>query len=181
MAYARAQKWFLASPGASPITFSDRAVAKILNRDTPVHPGTSISRGVWEYWGEEPSYHHTGPISTMYALREAMRLVAEEGIEERWDRLRPVAGAIKAGVVAMGVPLAIEDGYRIPTLNPVRVPVGVADDRVIDQLMVEHGIEVMGGLVANGGKIFRVGCMGHSYRSLKRDTLHLRHRVHTRL
>lgn len=164
VAYSGSQKCLSAPPGASPITFSDRAVAKVQDRDTPVRSWYLDLEGIWDYWDEEPSYHHTGPISTMYALREALRLVAEEGIEERWDRHRRVAGALKAGVEAMGVPLAVEDEYWLPTLNAVSVPEGVVDERVIDRLKDEHGIEVVGGLGANAGEIFRVGCMGHSCR-----------------
>jgi alanine-glyoxylate transaminase/serine-glyoxylate transaminase/serine-pyruvate transaminase len=91
-------------------------------------------------------------------------MVGEEGIEDRWDRHRAVAGALKAGVEAMGAPLAVEDDYWLPTLNAVSVPDGVDDGRVIDRLLAEHGIEIVGGLGALAGDIFRVGCMGHSAR-----------------
>src|SRR6056297_3280483 len=77
------------------------------------------------YWGDERSYHHTAPITNVYAIREALRLVAEEGIEERWARHRRVAGALKAGVEAMGLGLNPEDEYWLPSLNAVLVPDGV--------------------------------------------------------
>ncbi|MFB6094942.1 MAG: alanine--glyoxylate aminotransferase family protein, partial [Halodesulfurarchaeum sp.] len=162
--YSGSQKCLSAPPGASPITFNDRAVRKVESRATPVRSWYLDLQGVWEYWDEDPGYHHTGPISTVYALREALRLVVEEGIKERWARHRRVAGALKAGVEAMGAPLAVEDEYWLPSLNAVSVPAGVDDGRVIDRLMDEHGIEIVGGLGALSGDIFRVGCMGHSCR-----------------
>jgi alanine-glyoxylate transaminase/serine-glyoxylate transaminase/serine-pyruvate transaminase len=163
--YSGSQKCLSAPPGASPITFAERAVEKVRARETPARSWYLELDGVWEYWGDERNYHHTGPISTMYALRESLRMVAEEGIEAMWDRHERVAGALKTGVEAMGVPLAVDDDHWLPTLNPVRVPEGVDDDVVIDRLLEEHGIEIVGGLGALAGDIFRVGCMGHSARA----------------
>jgi alanine-glyoxylate transaminase/serine-glyoxylate transaminase/serine-pyruvate transaminase len=162
--YTGSQKCLSAPPGVSPITFSDRAVEKIRTRDTNPRSWYLDLTGVWEYWGEERNYHHTGPISTNYALREALRLVAEEGIENVWDRHERVAGAIKAGVEAMGAPLAVAEDHWLPSLNAVSVPDGVNDGRVTDRLMDEYGIEIVAGLGALEGDIFRVGCMGHSAR-----------------
>jgi alanine-glyoxylate transaminase/serine-glyoxylate transaminase/serine-pyruvate transaminase len=162
--YSGSQKCLSAPPGVSPITFSDRAVEKITSRAEPVRSWYLDFSGVWEYWGYEPSYHHTGPISIMYALRESLRMIGEEGIEQQWDRHEHVAGALKTGVEAMGVPLAVDDEFWLPTLNAVSVPDGVDDSVVIDRLLSEHGIEIVGGLGALSGEIFRVGCMGHSAR-----------------
>lgn len=162
--YSGSQKCLSAPPGVSPITFSDRAVEKIRSRATPVRSWYLDFDGIWEYWEDDPSYHHTGPISTTYALRESLRMVAEEGIEARWDRHENVAGALKAGLEAMGVPLAVDDQYWLSTLNAVAVPDGVDDGTVIDRLLSEHGIEIVGGLGDLAGEIFRVGCMGHSAR-----------------
>jgi alanine-glyoxylate transaminase/serine-glyoxylate transaminase/serine-pyruvate transaminase len=162
--YSGSQKCLSAPPGVSPITFSDRAVEKITSRGEPVRSWYLDFTGVWEYWGDDPSYHHTGPISIMYALRESLRMIGEEGIEQQWERHEKVAGALKAGVEAMGVPLAVEDEYWLPSLNAVSVPDGVDDTVVIDRLLAEHGIEIVGGLGALSGEIFRVGCMGHSAR-----------------
>jgi alanine-glyoxylate transaminase/serine-glyoxylate transaminase/serine-pyruvate transaminase len=162
--YTGSQKCLSAPPGVAPISFNERAVEKARSREEPVRSWYLDLEGVWEYWGEERSYHHTGPVSTNYALREACRLVAEEGIESVWERHRRVAGAIKAGVEAMGAPLHVAEDYWLPTLNPVQVPEGVDDERVIERMMDEHGIEIVGGLGALGGDIFRVGCMGHSAR-----------------
>ena len=165
--YTGSQKCLSAPPGVSPITFSERAVEKVHSRETQPRSWYLDLTGVWEYWGEERNYHHTGPASTNYALREAIRMVAEEGIENVWARHERVAGAIKAGVEAMGAPLNVAEDHWLPTLNPVTVPDGVDDSAVIDRLMAEHGIEIVGGLGALDGDIFRVGCMGNSARPQK--------------
>ena len=164
VAYSGSQKCLSAPPGASPITFSDRAAAKVRDRAEPVRSWYLDLEGVWDYWDDDPSYHHTGPISLTYALREALRLVAEEGLDARWARHRRVAGALKAGVEAMGLSLNVPDDHWLPTLNAVRVPDGVDSGAVVDRLLDEHGIEIVGGLGPLGGEIFRVGCMGHSAR-----------------
>jgi alanine-glyoxylate transaminase/serine-glyoxylate transaminase/serine-pyruvate transaminase len=162
--YTGSQKCLSAPPGVAPITFSERAVEKVHARETPVRSWYLDLTGVWEYWGTERNYHHTGPISTNYALREACRLLAEEGIASVWARHRRVGGAIKAGAEALGPGLHVTDDHWLPTLNPVRVPDGVDDERVIERMMDEHGIEIVGGLGTLEGDIFRVGCMGHSAR-----------------
>lgn len=162
--YTGSQKCLSAPPGTSPITFSDRAVEKAHSREEPVRSWYLDLEGVWEYWGDDPSYHHTGPASTTYALREALRLVAEEGLAERWARHRRVAGALTDGVEAMGLTLNPADEYWLPTLNAVQVPSGVDDSVVIERLKAEHGIEIVGGLGALEGDIFRIGCMGYSAR-----------------
>ena len=165
--YSGSQKCLSAPPGVAPFTISDRAMAKVRDREEPPRSWYLDLTGVWEYWGEARNYHHTGPISTNYALREAMRMVAEEGIENTWARHRRVAGAIKAGVEAMGAPLNVEDDFWLPTLNAVQVPAGVDDGTVLEGMLDEHGIEIVAGLGALDGDIFRVGCMGHSARPAK--------------
>jgi alanine-glyoxylate transaminase/serine-glyoxylate transaminase/serine-pyruvate transaminase len=162
--YTGSQKCLSAPPGVASITFDDRAVEKVHARETPVRSWYLDLAGVWEYWGAERNYHHTGPISTNYALREACRLIAEAGIEAVWERHRRVGGAIKAGAEEMGPGLGVEDDHWLPTLNPMQVPAGVDDGRVIERMLGEYGIEIVGGLGALAGDIFRVGCMGHSAR-----------------
>jgi aspartate aminotransferase-like enzyme len=143
---------------------AERAVEKIRSRESQPRSWYLDFDGVWEYWGDERNYHHTDPISTMYALRESLRLVSEEGIAGIRDRHERVAGALKAGVEAMGLSLNAAPDDWLPTLSPVTVPDGVDDSVVIERLMDEHGIEIVGGLGALAGEIFRVGCMGHSAR-----------------
>ncbi|EMA49356.1 MULTISPECIES: pyridoxal-phosphate-dependent aminotransferase family protein [Halococcus] len=161
-AYSATQKCLSAPPGASPLTLSERAVEKVTSRDAPVRSWYLDLSLLADYWGEERAYHHTAPITNVYALREALRLVAEEGIEARWERHERVAGALRDGVEAMGLGLASESW--LPSLNTVALPDGVDDTAVIDHLLSEHGIEVAGGLGDLAGDVLRVGCMGHSAR-----------------
>lgn len=165
--YSGSQKCLSAPPGASPITLNDRAMEKVRSREEPVRSWYLDLEGVWEYWGDDPSYHHTGPVSTTYALREALRMVIEEDLESAWERHERVAGALVAGVEAMGVPLNVAEEHWLPTLNPVRVPSAVDDAAIVDRLLAEHGIEIVSGLGALEGEVFRVGCMGHSARPAK--------------
>ncbi len=132
-------------------------------------PGSGRSdRGTFsllaDYWGDARAYHHTAPVSNVYALREALRLVAEEGLEARWTRHRELAGALKAGVEAMGLGLNPADDYWLPSLNAVRLPDGVEDGDVIEHALDRYGLEIAGGLGALSGEILRIGCMGHGAR-----------------
>ncbi|HET7323211.1 MAG TPA: alanine--glyoxylate aminotransferase family protein [Halococcus sp.] len=161
-AYSASQKCLSAPPGASPLTLSTRAMDKIEGRDSEVRSWYLDLSMLSEYWGEERAYHHTAPITNIYSLREALRIVAEEGIEARWERHRRVAGALRAGVEAMGLELASESW--LPSLNTVRLPADVEDTTVIAHLLDEHGIEVAGGLGDFAGEILRIGCMGYSAR-----------------
>ena len=161
-AYSATQKCLSAPPGASPLTLSDRAMEKVTNRDAQVRSWYLDLSELADYWGEERSYHHTAPITNIYSIREALRLVAEEGIEERWERHERVAGALRTGVEEMGLDIASESW--LPSLNAVGLPDGVDDSRVIDHLLDEYGIEVASGLGDLAGEILRVGCMGYSAR-----------------
>ncbi|WP_373189167.1 alanine--glyoxylate aminotransferase family protein [Halolamina sp.] len=162
VAYAGPQKCLSCPPGASPLTLNDQAMEKVLTREEDARSwylDLSLLEG---YWGEERAYHHTAPITNVYAIREALRLVAEEGIEERWARHRRVAGALKAGFVAMGLEMNAPDEYWLPSLNAVRVPDGVDDGAVIDYLLEKYDLEIASGLGDLEGEIWRIGCMGAS-------------------
>ncbi|MFB6234927.1 MAG: alanine--glyoxylate aminotransferase family protein [Halopenitus sp.] len=164
VAYSGPQKCLSCPPGASPLTLSDRAMDKVLDREEDPRSwylDLSLLEG---YWGDERAYHHTAPVSNVYALREALRLVAEEGIEQRWARHRDVAGDLKAGLHAIGLEMNAPDEYWLPSLNAVQVPDGVDDGAVIDYLLTDYDLEIAGGLGALSGDIWRIGCMGHSAR-----------------
>ncbi|MHC3378718.1 pyridoxal-phosphate-dependent aminotransferase family protein [Haloarcula sp. H-GB5] len=164
VAYSGPQKCLSCPPGASPLTLNDDAMDKVLSRESEARSwylDISLLEG---YWGDERAYHHTAPITNVYALREALRLVAEEGIEERWDRHLGVAGALKAGVEGMGLEMNAPDDFWLPSLNTVRVPDGVDDGAVIQHLLDEYDLEIASGLGALEGDIWRIGCMGHSAR-----------------
>ncbi|MFC6614508.1 pyridoxal-phosphate-dependent aminotransferase family protein [Halopenitus salinus] len=164
VAYSGPQKCLSCPPGASPLTLSDRAMDKVLDRETDPRSwylDLSLLEG---YWGDDRSYHHTAPITNVYAIREALRLVAEEGIENRWDRHLEVAGGLKAGLQDMGLEMNAPDEYWLPSLNAVKVPDGVDDAAVIDHLIEEYDLEIASGLGDLAGDIWRIGCMGYSAR-----------------
>jgi alanine-glyoxylate transaminase/serine-glyoxylate transaminase/serine-pyruvate transaminase len=164
VAYSAPQKCLSCPPGASPLTLSDEAMEKVLARDEPPRSwylDLSLLEG---YWGDERAYHHTAPVTNVYALREALRLVAEEGIEARWDRHRRIAGSLTAGLEAMGLETSASTDHWLPSLTTVAVPDGVDDARVIDRLLDAFGVEIASGLGALEGDVWRVGCMGHSAR-----------------
>ncbi|MFT4930796.1 MAG: alanine-glyoxylate transaminase/serine-glyoxylate transaminase/serine-pyruvate transaminase [Natronomonas sp.] len=162
--YSGSQKCLSAPPGASPITLNEAAMEKVRSRDEPPRSWYLDLSLIEHYWDDERDYHHTGPMTNVYALREALRIVAEEGIEERWDRHRRVAGALVSGLEAMGLELLADEDFWLPSLNAVRVPDGVDDGQVIDHLLSEYDIEIVGGLGDLSGEIFRIGAMGYSAR-----------------
>ncbi|WP_089383728.1 pyridoxal-phosphate-dependent aminotransferase family protein [Halorubrum vacuolatum] len=164
VAYSGPQKCLSCPPGASPLTLNDRTMEKVLSREEEPRSwylDLSLLEG---YWGEERAYHHTAPITNVYAIREALRLVAEEGIEDRWARHREVAGDLKAGLRALGLEMNAPDDYWLPSLNAVRVPDGVDDGAVIEYLLAEYDLEIASGLGDLAGDIWRIGCMGYSAR-----------------
>ncbi|MFO7586536.1 MAG: aminotransferase class V-fold PLP-dependent enzyme, partial [Gemmatimonadota bacterium] len=165
VAYSGGQKCLSCPPGASPLTLNDRAMAKAAGRRSPVRSWYLDVTLLRTYWGDERSYHHTAPITNVYALHEALRLVAEEGIEARWARHRRVAGALKAGLEAAGMAWLPEDACWLPSLNAVLVPDGVDAKAAIRWLLAERGIEISGGFGPLAGRIFRIGCMGESCRA----------------
>ena len=164
VAYSGTQKCLSCPPGLAPITFGARAREVLRARRTRVQSWYLDVTLLEQYWGEERVYHHTAPISMNYALREALRLVAEEGLEARFARHRVNHEALAAGLGALGLALAAEPGHRLPTLNAVAVPEGVDEARVRGRLLAEHGIEIGGGLGPMKGRVWRIGLMGESSR-----------------
>jgi len=162
--YGSPQKCLSCTPGVTPLTVGDRAREKILGRETDPKSWYLDLTGVMEYWGDDPSYHHTPPTSSLYGLRESLRLVAEEGLEARWKRHRDVAGALVEGLEDLGLELFPDRDHWLPSLNTIRVPDGVDDAAVIDFLLSEYDIEIAGGLGELSGELWRIGCMGHSAR-----------------
>lgn len=163
-AYGSPQKCLSCTPGVTPLTVNDRAREKILNRETDPRSWYLDLAGVMEYWGEESSYHHTPPTSSLYGLREALRIVAEEGLEERWERHRRVADKLVDGLESLGLEMFADRDHWLPTLNTVEVPDNVDDTAVIEFLLREYDIEIASGLGELSGDLWRIGCMGHSAR-----------------
>ncbi len=163
-AYSGTQKCLSCPPGLAPVTFGPRAVEVLRGRKTKVRSWYFDVTLLEKYWGEERVYHHTAPITMNYALREALRIVAEEGLPARFARHRRNHEALVAGLGALGLGLASEAGHRLPMLNAVTVPDGVDEARVRGRLLTEHGIEIGGGLGPMKGRVWRIGLMGESSR-----------------
>jgi alanine-glyoxylate transaminase/serine-glyoxylate transaminase/serine-pyruvate transaminase len=156
------QKALSAPPGMSPITVSPRAEEVFRTRKTKVQSWYFDLSTAMNYWGKDRLYHHTPPISLIYALREAMRIVLEEGLEVRWERHRQNQQALIAGVEAMGMKLLVEKPEdRLPTVTAVMIPSGLDDAKVRNQLLDEFNLEIAGGIGALKGKIWRLGLMGY--------------------
>ncbi|MBN1103440.1 MAG: alanine--glyoxylate aminotransferase family protein [Deltaproteobacteria bacterium] len=162
VAYSGSQKCISCPPGLSPISLGPAAVEVLQNRKTPVSSWYLDMSMVKSYWGNERKYHHTAPINMVYALREALRIIAEEGLENRFARHRLNHLALVAGVEAMGLSMLVPQPERLPTLNAIRVPEGADDLKVRRALLQDFGIEIGGGLGPFAGKLWRVGLLGES-------------------
>jgi alanine-glyoxylate transaminase/serine-glyoxylate transaminase/serine-pyruvate transaminase len=162
--YSGTQKCLSCPPGLAPVSFSPRAVEVINRRKTKVQSWYLDMGMVQRYWGEERFYHHTAPITMIYGLREALRVVHEEGLEARFARHRKNHQALKAGLAALGIGYAAAEGHQLPMLNAVRIPPGADDLTTRKRLLAEFGIEIGGGLGDFKGKVWRIGLMGHSSR-----------------
>ncbi len=160
--FSGSQKAISAPPGVSPITVSAAAEDVFRKRKTKVQSWYFDLTTAMNYWGKDRLYHHTPPISLIFALREAMRLVMEEGLEARWERHRVNQLALIDGLEAMGLKLLVEKpADRLPTVTAVMVPAGADDVKLRNQLLDEFNIEIAGGFGAIKGKIWRVGLMGY--------------------
>lgn len=162
--YSCSQKGLGCPPGLSPVSFSPRAVEVFSKRKTKVQSWYFDVNLVEHYWDSERFYHHTGPISMIYALHEGLRLVLEEGLQARWARHCRNHEALKAGLKALGLTYTANEKYQLPQLNAVRIPAGVDDLAVRKRLLGEFGIEIGGGLGEFKGKAWRIGLMGHNSR-----------------
>jgi alanine-glyoxylate transaminase/serine-glyoxylate transaminase/serine-pyruvate transaminase len=160
--YSGTQKCLSCPPGLAPLTFGPRAADALHRRRTKVQSWYLDLTMIERYWGDERVYHHTAPISMNYARLEALRLVDEEGLEARWTRHERHHQALKAGLAAMGIELAAQEGHQLWTLNSVRIPNGVDDAAVRKALLEEYGLEIGGGLGPLKGQVWRIGLMGES-------------------
>lgn len=162
--YSATQKCLSAPPGMAPVTFSPQAMDVIAARRTPVASWYVDITLLRNYWGGGPArtYHHTPPMTMLYALREALRVVLEEGLESRILRHRRNAQALWAGLEAIGLRLHVAEGYRLPSLTTVRVPEGIDELQVRQGLLQEHNIEIGAGFGQLQGQIWRIGLMGYA-------------------
>jgi alanine-glyoxylate transaminase / serine-glyoxylate transaminase / serine-pyruvate transaminase len=160
IAYSCSQKGLSCPPGLSPLAISPRAMEWLRARTTPVRSWYLDLKLIHDYSTVSHRYHHTAPISMFYALREALLVITEEGIENRWERHRRCHKLFVREIEAMGLGMHVPAAHRIPTLNTVLVPNGVDEPKVRKRLLEGPGIEIAGGFGPLAGKIFRVGLMG---------------------
>ena len=159
-AYSGTQKCISCPPGLAPVTMNAKAQEALHNRKTKVPSWYLDLTMIERYWGQERFYHHTAPISMVYALREALRIIAEEGLTARWARHELNAKAFSTGCEAMGLKPFAQEGYRLPSLVTLWVPEGVQDAAVRQHLLRAFNLEISGGLGPVKGQIWRVGLMG---------------------
>ena len=160
--YSGTQKCVGAPPGLSPLTLSPRALQVLRTRTTKVANWYLDLTLLDKYWGSDRVYHHTAPISMVYALREALRVVTEEGLEARFARHLRNTTALRSGLTAMGLSLLVPDAYRAVPLTTVRIPDGIDDAKTRGALLNEFNIEIGGGLGPLRGKVWRIGLMGYT-------------------
>lgn len=160
--YSGTQKCLSCPPGLAPVTFSARAAEAIFERKTRCPSWYFDLSMLRSYWGEERVYHHTAPITMLYALRESLRLVVEEGLAARFERHRRNHELLKAGLEKLGMEFLVEEEFRLPQLNAVRIPDGVDEASIRRRLLTEYNIEIGAGLGPLKGKVWRIGLMGAS-------------------
>lgn len=162
--YSGTQKCLSAPPGMSPFTMSAAAMEVVQKRETPPLSFYVDLQMLGRYWGGGSTtrmYHHTPPMSMLYALREGLRIVLEEGLEPRIARHKRNAAALQAGLEAMGMQLHAQEGYRLPPLTTVKVPEGIEEMKLRRGILENHNIEVGGGIGAMQGQVLRIGLMGY--------------------
>jgi alanine-glyoxylate transaminase/serine-glyoxylate transaminase/serine-pyruvate transaminase len=163
-AYGGTQKCLSCPPGLAPLSFGSRALSALEARKTKVQSWYLDMTMVRKYWGTERTYHHTAPISMVYALNQALKLLIGEGLEARFKRHRLNHRALVAGLEALGLSMLVEAQYRAPMLNAVLIPEGVDDRKVRGTLLNDYNIEIGGGLGPLAGRTWRIGLMGSSCR-----------------
>ena len=162
--YSATQKCLGAPPGLAPISLSEAAMEVVNSRESKTQSFYFDLKELASYWGQARAYHHTAPISMTYALREALRMMMEEGIDARIQRHARVAAALRAGLESLGLELIADPGFRLDPLTTVAIPGGIDDATVRRALLDGYNIEIGGGLGEFRGKAWRIGLMGDSAR-----------------
>lgn len=171
LAYSCSQKGLSCPPGLGPFSMGPRAEAKLAERQGKV-PNWYLDVSLLnQYWGSNRVYHHTAPVNMNFGMREALRLLAEEGLENAWARHRQNAERLWAGLERLGLELHVPEPLRLPTLTTVRIPEGIDGKAFSLHLLNRHGIEVGGGLGTLAGKVWRIGLMGYNSRAENVDLL----------
>ncbi|MCA1645717.1 MAG: alanine--glyoxylate aminotransferase family protein [Chloroflexi bacterium] len=160
--YSGSQKCLSAPPGLAPMTLSDRARQAIAQRRTPVQ-SWYLDLGLHaRLWGAEHIYHHTSPVLNVYALREALRMIDEEGLDQRFARHCVHAAALRAGLEALGLRQFAVAEHRLASVVTVLAPSGVSAAAVRNIVLDEFNLEISGGLGDYTDRMWRIGIMGHS-------------------
>ncbi|WP_414827494.1 pyridoxal-phosphate-dependent aminotransferase family protein [Alteromonas sp. H39] len=162
--YSGSQKCLSCVPGLSPVSFSDKAVEVIKSRKTPVQSWFLDMNLIVGYWGQggKRAYHHTAPVNSIYALYESLVMLKEEGLENAWQRHADGHKKLVAGLANIGIDMVVDENYRLPQLNVVRIPEGVDDAQVRKQLLDTYNLEIGAGLGDLAGKVWRIGLMGYA-------------------
>lgn len=168
--YSGTQKCLSVPPGLAPITVSEKAVHAMHSKKLKVQSWYLDLNMIERYWGEERFYHHTAPISMLFALREGLRIILEDGLEERFKRHQTLGDYMKSGITELGWKLFARVGHRLPMLTSVVLPRGFNDAQKRKKLLDDYGIEVGGGLGNTKGKIWRIGLMGETCKRKNVDT-----------
>jgi alanine-glyoxylate transaminase/serine-glyoxylate transaminase/serine-pyruvate transaminase len=169
--YSGTQKCLSVPPGLAPITFSPAARERILARTRPVQSWYLDTTLIAEYLSSARRYHHTAPISMVYALHEGLKLVLEEGLEARWERHERLGARLHAELEGLGFSFAAPDGCRLPQLAAVSVPEGLDEAPARRRLLDEFDIEIGSGVGPMAGRAWRIGLMGESCREEKLERL----------
>jgi len=159
-AYSGSQKCLAVPPGLSPVALREDALQKIRDRDSLPSSWFLDLSLIADYWGPQHKPHYTSLVNLVFALREALALVLEEGLERRWERHRRVAAGLRAGLDAMGLKILVPPEYRLNQITVIEIPDGVDDAKFRDQLLDDYCIELGGGLGQFRGKVWRIGLMG---------------------
>lgn len=160
--YSGTQKCLSVPPGLSPVTFSEKAERALFRRKSGVQSWYLDLSMICKYWGSERVYHHTAPVSMLFALREGLRAVLEEGLENRFERHEKLGEMLSEKLAGLGFTPFARKGYRLPMLASVFLPEGLPDAETRGRLLNEHTIEVGPGLGETKGAIWRIGLMGES-------------------
>ncbi len=162
--YSGTQKCLSCTPGLSPVSFSERALEKIRNRQTTGQSWFLDLNLVMGYWGGEGkrAYHHTAPINALYGLHESLVILQDEGLENAWARHHRHHLALRAGLESMGLSFVVDEADRLPQLNAITIPEGVDDATVRSALLRDYSLEIGAGLGVMAGNVWRIGLMGHA-------------------
>jgi alanine-glyoxylate transaminase / serine-glyoxylate transaminase / serine-pyruvate transaminase len=160
--YAGSQKSLGALPGLAPVTLNERAVQVIQHRKRLVQSYYLDLPKLNRYWNGDHAYHHTACSNLVYAMREALRITLEEGLETRWARHQLHGGALRAGIKAMGLDILTQPGYELPVLTAVSLREGIDEMAIRKGLLEEYNIEIGGGFGALKGRLIRIGLMGYN-------------------